>query len=258
MTDKSFIDLFEEQVLKTPGNIAIVFEREQLSYLELNERSNQLAHYLQSKGVKEETLVPLYLERGIEMMIGMIGIMKAGAAYVPIDTDFPGQRINFILKDTKAKLIVTSKKISFNISEEEGIDCIEIDETLSQSKQNLERKVLPENLAYIIYTSGSTGMPKGVMVEHKNLVDYVSGLIQKTKISECSNFALVSTIATDLGNTVIYGAFGNGGALHIFRKESVSNTDLLHRYFAQNKIDCLKIVPSHWESAWPRWQALAS
>ena len=90
--DKSFIDLFEEQVVKTPGNVAVVFEQQQLSYGELNESANMLAHYLQSKGVKEETLVPLYMERGLEMMVAILGIMKAGGAYVPIDADLPTER----------------------------------------------------------------------------------------------------------------------------------------------------------------------
>ncbi len=247
MMEKSFIDLFHEQVIKTPGNTAVVFEGKQLSYLELNERSNQLATLLQSKGVKQETLVPLYLERGLEMIIGMLGIMKSGGAYVPIDTDFPSERINYILEDTQAKLIVTSKSISSTIQRDNGIDCIEMDSILNQPKKNPESKVLLVNLAYVIYTSGSTGTPKGVMVEHKNLVDYVSGLIQKTPISECETFALVSTVATDLGNTVIYGSLVTGGALHVFKKESVSNIEYLHNYFSKNKIDCLKIVPSHWK-----------
>ena len=247
MTDKSFIDLFEEQVLKTPGNTAVVFEREQLSYLELNDRSNQLAHLLKSKGVKEETLVPLYLERGLGMMIGMIGIMKAGGAYVPIDTDFPAERVNYILQDIQAKLIVTSKSIARNLDAEKELEYVEINDITNQPKENLGVKVLPGNLAYVIYTSGSTGMPKGVMVEHRNLVDYVSGLVQKTQINECRSFALVSTIATDLGNTVIYASLATGGTLHVFTKESVSDIELLHHYFKQNKIDCLKIVPSHWK-----------
>ena len=246
--DKSFIDLFEEQVLKTPGNIAVVFEGEQSTYTDLNERSNKLAWYLQSKGVTDETLVPLYIERGINMMVGILGIMKAGGAYVPIDRDFPLDRISYMLKDTGASLLVSSKQSAFQLPGSGGIEIIEIESVPGEQKNNLSTKVAAAQLAYVIYTSGSTGMPKGVMVEHRNLVDYVNGLADKTRINECGSFALVSTIATDLGNTVIYASLVSGGALHIFSTESVSNIELLHHYFKVNNIECLKIVPSHWKA----------
>jgi len=246
--EKSFIDLFEEQVLKTPDNIAVVFEQEQRSYRELNELSNRLANYLRSKGVKEETLVPLFIERGINMLAGMLGIMKAGGAYVPIDTDFPMERIRYMLQDTNAAIVVSSKESGSKLPVIAGVEVIAIETvTADQPTENLSTKVLPGLLAYVIYTSGSTGMPKGVMVEHRNLVDYITGLINKIQIDECRSFALVSTIATDLGNTVIYGSLVSGGALHLFTKESVSNIEYLHAYFTKHKIECLKIVPSHWK-----------
>ncbi|MEO6638315.1 MAG: amino acid adenylation domain-containing protein, partial [Ginsengibacter sp.] len=171
---------------------------------------------------------------------------KAGAAYVPIDTDFPADRINFILKDTKAAFVVSSKLASSKLSTEIGIEIIDIDAIRGASEKK-PIKVKPSQLAYVIYTSGSTGMPKGVMIEHRSLVDYVNGLIEKVQLNDCASFALVSTIATDLGNTVIYGSLATGGALHVFTKESVSNIEYLHNYFSKNKIDCLKIVPSHWK-----------
>ncbi|MEJ7675707.1 MAG: AMP-binding protein [Chitinophagaceae bacterium] len=105
-----------------------------------------------------------------------------------------------------------------------------------------------KRLAYVIYTSGSTGRPKGVMIEHRNLVDYVFGLKQKVQIDQCKSFALVSTMATDLGNTVIYSSLVFGGALHLFSKETISNIENIHSYFRRHNIDCLKIVPSHWKA----------
>ncbi|MBK8551797.1 MAG: amino acid adenylation domain-containing protein [Ignavibacteria bacterium] len=246
--DKSIVDLFEDQVKKTPHAAAVVFEGKELSYLELNERSNQLAHYLRSKGVKEETAVPLYSQRGIEMMIGMLGIMKSGAAYVPVDTDFPQDRIRYMLEDTKAKIIVSSKQSRSKLPFTENIEVIEIEKVTGEPKENLQTKVSPDNLAYVIYTSGSTGKPKGVMIEHRSLVDYVFGLNEKISINESRSFALVSTIATDLGNTVIYSSLLTGGALHLFTKESVSNIEYIHGYFKEHSIDCLKIVPSHWKA----------
>ena len=225
-----------------------------LSYKELNERANQLAHYLRSKGVKEETLVPVYIERGLDMMVGILGILKAGAAYVPFDTDFPAERIIYMLEDTKSSIIVSSSKSSPKLESiaDAGMEIIETDGEeillLAQPTDNLKTGVSPDQLAYVIYTSGSTGKPKGVMIEHRSLVDYVFGLNQKTKINDCSSFALVSTIATDLGNTVIYSSLLSGGALHLFTKESVSNIEYLHKYFDEHEIECVKIVPSHWKA----------
>ena len=230
---KTVIELFEEQVAKIPGNTALVFEKEEWSYRELNERSNQLANYLQSKGVKPGTLVPLYLERSASMIIGLLGIMKAGAAYVPVDTDFPADRISYMLQDAGAAVIVTSKAAAVNMPVAAGVEMIDINDPVIslQPSGNPTAKPLTNHLAYVIYTSGSTGRPKGVMVEHRSLVDYYFGLNKYTQIDECSSFALVSTIATDLGNTVIYASLLTGGALHVFTKESVSNIEYLHRYF---------------------------
>ncbi|MEJ6981953.1 AMP-binding protein, partial [Pedobacter sp. P351] len=249
--DKSFIDLFEEQVLKTPENIAVVFENEKITYQELNKRSNRLAKYLQTYKAPKDVLVPLYIERSINMLVGMIGIMKAGCAYVPVETDFPAERISFMLNDTNAEAIVSSRQRGGDIPVVEGRNIIEIEsvfENLNESEDTFIPEVKADQLAYIIYTSGSTGTPKGVMVEHRNLVDYVNGLIRKIQIDQCQTFALVSSIATDLGNTVIYGALASGGTLHLFSKNSVNNSDYLHRYFHQHSIECLKIVPSHWRA----------
>ncbi len=247
--DKSVVDLFEEQAAKTPDSIAIVFEEVQLTYKELNERANQLANHLRNKGVREDILVPICIERSAEMIVGIIGILKAGGAYVPIDIEFPKERIFYMVEDSGATLIVTGRNSKINLPV--GLDVIEIDGNSeiirNHSIENLKVKVHPHHLAYVIYTSGSTGKPKGVMIEHRNLVDYLFGLKQKTQIDQCKSFALVSTIATDLGNTVLFSSLVFGGSLHLFSKETVSNIENLHEYFGEHKIDCLKIVPSHWK-----------
>lgn len=249
--DKSIVDLFEESILNAPNATAVVFENEQLTYKQLNEKANQLAHYLKSKGVKDDVLVPLFIDRGIDMIIGIMAILKAGGAYVPLDLDFPEERINYMLKDIDAHIVITNKKSKIKLPTSAGLEIIEIDnnETLinNQPNQNLQIKVQPHHLAYVIYTSGSTGMPKGVMIEHRSLVDYLFGLKQQIQIDECNSFALVSSIATDLGNTVIYSSLIFGGELHLFSKDAVSNKENLQHYFNEHKIDCLKIVPSHWK-----------
>ncbi|MGI8582950.1 MAG: non-ribosomal peptide synthetase, partial [Chitinophagaceae bacterium] len=248
--DKTVVNLFEEQVSKTPDSMAVVFEKEQLTYQQLNERANQLAHYLLSKGVTVEALVPICIERSAEMIIGILGILKAGAAYVPIDPAYPEERISFMLRDSEATIVVSNKQGRVHIPSH--INIISLDSDLAaistQSVSNPQTSLSAHNLAYVIYTSGSTGKPKGVMISHGNLVDYIFGLDKNIQISECRSYALVSSIATDLGNTVLYSSLLLGGALHLFSKEAVNNADGLQRYFRDEEIECVKIVPSHWKA----------
>jgi amino acid adenylation domain-containing protein len=250
--DKTIVELFESQVERTPDQIAVIFEDISLTYNQLNERSNQLAHYLRSRGVKEDTLVPLCVERSQYMLVGMLGILKAGAAYVPLEPDFPEDRKKFLFSDTAAKIVVSTTESNTDLPSAGNVTVIEIDDQFSplraQPVHNPKTDLRPHHLAYVIYTSGSTGKPKGVMIEHRNLLDYVFGLKQNIQIDECRSYALVSSITTDLGNTVIFPSLVFGGALHVFSKESVSNIEYLHGYFRQHEIDCLKIVPSHWKA----------
>jgi non-ribosomal peptide synthetase component F len=151
-----------------------------LSYRQLNERSNQLAHYLQRHGVKKEALVPVCIERSLEMIIGILGILKAGAAYVPIDPAYPPERISFMLEDTGAKTIVTSHTNRSKLQVMKDIDLIELDNDWAviskELTSNPPAKSDPHQLAYVIYTSGSTGRPKGVLIEHIGVVSLVKGI----------------------------------------------------------------------------------
>ena len=241
--DQTVISIFEEQVSKTPEATALVFEREKVTYGDLNQRANGLADTLISSGVKQGDLVPLLMERGSEMITAILGIMKAGAGYVPIDTSFPEDRIAFMLEDSKAKVVVTTSEASSKLPSSyqgEQIDLNNIQQSTNnaqglnndqqqttnndqqQTGNNEKRETRNEKnrnanaTAYVIYTSGSTGQPKRVMVSHRNLVDYTLGLEDTTRMSESRSFALVSTIATDLGNTVIYASLLFGGELHLF------------------------------------------
>lgn len=248
--DKTIIDLFEEQATKNPNRTALVFEEEQLTFRQLNERANQLAHCLRSKGVKEETPVPVCIERSIEMIVAILGILKAGGAYVPIDPEYPEERMQFILEDVNATLLLTTKTGVSGLPFVGNMEVMVLDEQWPvinrESVVNPNSIVAAHQLAYVIYTSGSTGKPKGVMVQHNSLIDYVFGLKQKIQIDLCRSFALVSTISADLGNTVIYSSLAFGGALHVFSKEAINDVDILYSHFQKHTIDCLKIVPSHW------------
>jgi amino acid adenylation domain-containing protein/non-ribosomal peptide synthase protein (TIGR01720 family) len=184
---ENVIGLFEAKVQANPTATALVFEQEIVSYEELNARSNRIANYLKTRGVSKETLVAICIERGTAMIAGILGILKAGAAYVPVDVDYPKERISYILEDTKATIVLSSSTSKANL---ENIDAnvIELNhnqEIANQSGENLNVTIDPNQLAYVIYTSGSTGKPKGVMVEHGNLINYLVN--NKTKYISGSN-----------------------------------------------------------------------
>ncbi len=237
----------EAQVNRTPANIAIVFEAQQLTYQELNTKANKLAAHLLSKGVKPETVIALCVERSLDVAIGILGILKAGAAYLPLEPSLPEEALAFRLEDAQVSLLLTQKHLVNKIQPDENkvqIICIDnLDNRLPQS--NIPSPVTSENLAYVIYTSGSTGKPKGVAVEHRQLLNYVNGILEKLDLPDAASFATVSTLAADLGNTAIFSALCTGGCLHIISEECATDpvafADYNHRY----SLDCLKIVPSH-------------
>ncbi|WP_103071998.1 hybrid non-ribosomal peptide synthetase/type I polyketide synthase [Aquimarina sediminis] len=236
--DKTIIDLFEEQVKKTPDNLALVFEGTKLTYKQLNEKANRLAFHLSKKyDIKPHDLVGILLERSEWMIISMLAVLKNSGAYVPIDPQYPQRRIDYIKEDSSCKLIIDQEKL----------DWFYLDSDSNPGK-NMGNHTLPNNLIYVIYTSGSTGDPKGVMITHENVTDYTIGLFNHTPIKTCRSFALMSNIATDLGNTVIYGALLSGGALYLPKKETLRNTESMYEYFEAHSIDCIKIVPAHWKA----------
>jgi non-ribosomal peptide synthetase component F len=186
--DKTVHQLFEEQVRKTPHNIAVVYEDQELNYEQLNEKANQLAYYLRAQGVGPDTLVAIAVERSLEMIIGLLAILKAGGAYVPLDPTYPEDRLQFMLEDTKAPLLITQahlkerfkgyagKTLSLQLDTESksllieeaplnelGLSSQVWTNLSTRDSQDLLSLSTPHNLAYVIYTSGSTGKPKGVM-----------------------------------------------------------------------------------------------
>jgi amino acid adenylation domain-containing protein/FkbH-like protein len=199
--NKTILDLLEEQVRKTPETCALIIEQQKISYRELHEKSNQLAHYLRKKGVKAETPVPICIERSANMIIGMIGILKAGGAYVPIDPEYPEDRIQYTLKDTKAKVVLSSLTSHHKLNVDD-FEVIKIDELWTiiehESIESLPTTAMPSNLAYIIYTSGSTGNPKGVMIEHQNVYSFLCWCVQEFSSSKFDLVYASTSICFDL------------------------------------------------------------
>ncbi|GFZ30331.1 hypothetical protein CSC2_08570 [Clostridium zeae] len=166
---KTTKNLLEEQVERTPNNIAVVFEDKKLTYRELNEKANRLARTLREKGVKAGTIVGIMIERSLEMLVGVLAVVKSGGAYLPIDSEYPKDRIDYILSDSKASILLTQKSLKDKVDYVEKTLFLDDDNVYSNEISNLNDISVADDLAYIIYTSGTTGKPKGVMLTHKGL-----------------------------------------------------------------------------------------
>ncbi len=247
--DKSIIDLFEEQVVKTPGALALVFEDRELSYKELNEHSNQLAHYLRSRGVREETLVPVCIDRSTEMLICILGILKAGGAYVPIDIDYPLERISYILEDTEAAVVIINRKNTSKLPFSKDLAIIEIDaewEAISrESAANLEITIEPFNLAYVIYTSGSTGKPKGVLIEHKGVVNLSLSQLDALRLKPDMKTLQFASFGFDASCYEIFNTLLSGGSLVLPTKEDLLSSEAFEKLVNKHKVEVVVLPPSY-------------
>ncbi|HEU4325811.1 MAG TPA: amino acid adenylation domain-containing protein [Roseiflexaceae bacterium] len=236
-------ELFAEQAARTPGAPALVFEERRLAYAELDRRANGLAHLLCGHGIGPDSRVAICLERSAEMIVALLGILKAGAAYVPLDPTFPAERLAGMLADADARLVVTARALAHLLPA--GVVPVWLDELDAAHDDAPHTGVTPSHLAYVIYTSGSTGRPKGVAVEHRQVVNYVAGVSRRLDLPPGASYATVSTIAADLGNTSIYAALCGGGCLHVLGQERIADPTAMAEYMRREAVDCLKIVPSH-------------
>ena len=241
-------EMFEQQVERTPDAIAVCYEEERLTYRALNVRANQLARHLRRIDVGPDRVVGLVLDRSVEMVIAVLAVLKAGAAYLPLEATLPKMRLSNFLQDACPAVVVAHKHLLHVLPDHNaGVVCLEDerDALAELSGSNFASGATGANLAYVIFTSGSSGKPKGVAVEHRQLVNYVSAAIERLDFSDVVSFATVSTLAADLGNTAIFPALVLGGALHIISRERASDASALAAYLSDRPVDCLKIVPSH-------------
>ncbi|WP_374017841.1 amino acid adenylation domain-containing protein [Paenibacillus thiaminolyticus] len=238
--------LFEEQARFLPDRAAVVFEGEQLTYRELNERANQLARTLHAEGLQENQLVGIMAERSAEMIIGILGILKAGGAYVPIDPEYPEDRILYILEDSGSQLLLTQHDLLDRIPLFKGkLLHLDDDQSYHNDGSNLELFVRPDQLAYVIYTSGTTGKPKGVMVEHHGLCNLKVVLKDILQMNEQDKVVQFASLSFDASVWEIFTALFFGATLYVPSRSVIIDYQLFTRFMNDNKITTALLPPSY-------------
>ena len=242
--DKTLVDLFEEQVHTNPNNIALVFEQQNLTYQELNQKANQVAHYLrQNYQIEPDTLIGICVERSLEMIIGLLGILKAGAAYVPIDPNYPEDRIQLIIQDSGISVFLTQSFLENKLPLSQFISLDEFNFE-SFSSQNLTPQSQPNHLAYVIYTSGSTGRPKGVMIEHQGLTNMTLAWANKWQVYSQSRVLQMSSFSFDMSVAEISITLAKGACLYLIKKEMLLSGEALLNFLSQKQISHILLSPS--------------
>jgi amino acid adenylation domain-containing protein len=235
---------FAEQAARLPAAVAAVFEGEALSYRELNGWANRIAHHLRGRGVGPGVVVGLYVERSLAALAAMLGILKAGGAYAPLEPTHPRERLAWMLATAGTPVLVTQAELVERVPPFGG-ELVLLDRIVAEREDDPVAAAGAGDLAYVLFTSGSTGRPKGVAVEHRQILSYLQGILERMELPEGASYATVTSFAADLGNTAIFPALSTGGCLHVVSLERAADPEALADYASRHPIDCLKIVPSH-------------
>ena len=223
--------LIEVQAAQTPDNVALAFEDQQLTYRELDHQGNQLAHYLRSLGIGPGALVGICMERSLGMLVGLLGTLKAGAAYVPLDPTYPKERLAFMLSDAAVAAVLTQRRLVASLPDHSSpVICLDTDweAVAHQSQESLENGATAGNLAYVIYTSGSTGKPKGVMVTHRNVVNFFTGMDRCIDHDPPGVWLAVTSISFDISVLELLWTLARGFKV-VIQGESIRESDSLQR-----------------------------
>jgi amino acid adenylation domain-containing protein len=245
--DQCIHQLFEAQVEQQPEAVAVTFEAQHLSYRELNRRANKVAHYLQRLGVGPERLVGICMERSIEMVVALLGVLKAGGAYLPLDPSYPTQRLAFMLADAQVQILLAQQPLLERVAPEAAQTiCLDADwEAIAQeNEQNPSSRVRPENLAYCIYTSGSTGRPKGALLTHRGLCNLAVAQRRAFSIDSRSRILQFASFSFDASVWETFMALANGATLCLTRAAVIASSDELHRLLEQEQITVVTLPPS--------------
>ena len=248
-TDQCIHQLFESQVNKSPDALALVLKDQQVTYRELNQRANQLAHYLRKRDVGAEVRVGLYLESSLDMVAGLLGILKAGGAFVPLDPSYPKERLAFMLEDANVSLLLSHQRLENKLPTNEG-SVIWLDtewETIArESDQNPAPSSGNENLAYVMYTSGSTGRPNGVLIEHGALVNYTRAMQDEIKLQSSDRILQFASLSFDVAVEEIFPALSCGAAI-ILREETLAPTHAeLLRMIEEQQLTTVELPTAYW------------
>jgi amino acid adenylation domain-containing protein len=245
--DTCLHQLFEDQVQRTPDNVAVVFEGQQLTYAQLNARANQLAHHLEALGVGPEVPVAICMERCPELVVGILGILKAGGAYVPLDSAYPQERLSFLIEDAHAAVLLTQAHMVESMPAH-GIHAVCLDSDwktiATKSEKNPVTEATARNLAYILYTSGSTGQPKGVMVEHRGLCNAINWIIQTLELTAEDRCLLKTPITFDAAGRELFPPLLTGGRLVIAEADGHRDSRYLAEMIRSARISIFHCVPS--------------
>jgi len=226
--DKRIEQLFEEQVQRAPDAVSVVFDGQELTYRELNSRANQLARYLQKQGVVPETLLGICMERSLEMVVGILGVLKAGGAYVPLDPSYPSQRLAFMIRDSRAEVVLT-QRVELEHLRDHRAKMIALDrdwdEIAKENPSNGQIHGSTDSIAYVMYTSGSTGEPKGVEIPHRGVVRLLFG-VDYVRLDANQTFLHMAPIAFDASTFEIWGALLHGARCALYPEETPSPKEL--------------------------------
>lgn len=252
--DRCIHQLFEDQVRQTPQAVALVFEGEPLTYFELNQKADRLASYLQTLGVKPEVLVGICIERSPLMVVGLLGILKTGGAYVPLDPAYPQERLNYMLEDSQARVVLTHSSLlasplsSVLNSQQRSVVCLDTDWELidRERPRNPTPPVQPENLAYTIYTSGSTGKPKGVQIPHRGVVNFLSAMAQRPGLTAKDTLLAVTTISFDIAGLELYLPLSVGAKVVLASRETAASGPLLTKLMQESGTTAMQATPATW------------
>lgn len=240
-----FIKYFEKQVEKTPDDIAIVFEDKEMTYRELNERANSLAYKLRENEVTNNTVVGILLERSFEMLISMLAVLKSGGCYIPIAPDYPKDRIEYMLEDSEATIILTSQNRR-NLADKKLIN-VKDERIYENHKENLENISKPEDLSYLIYTSGSTGTPKGVMLKQKNLSNFynsMKNIIEYLKDGKNHKILSITTVSFDIFGFETLMSLTRGLTVYLTSENGQKMTSKIERIVKDSNVEIMQTTPS--------------
>jgi amino acid adenylation domain-containing protein len=242
-------ELFEARVARHPDLPALACDGTTLTYRQLNDRANRIARHLRQHGIGRERIVALCLERSLDMVAGMLGILKSGAAYLPIDPGYPPERVSLLLADAGAAAMVTADRHR-HLAGDRPVVLVDGWASGPEPGEYDDPHVAVDtgDLAYVIYTSGSTGQPKAVAIEHRQLRNYVGAIARVLGLPDGSRYATVSTFSADLGHTAVFPSLLCGGCLHVLTEQAIGDAHRFTAYMQAEQIDCLKIVPSHFRA----------